>query len=215
MRIYLWIYDNIEKKPQNNIKVIIIKNNSNYYVNNINKKNSSQDRVIKTNYIKDNKKFINIDNKNMNLRKSKRRKIPIPSIKILNNVNNINTNIIHNFQKNNSYRRDRSKNLTDFNLSNIVLNTNNDSKIKFSENNIYQSPLFKYNINKNDFYIIKEKANSQRYNIMNINNALKNQKSLNNSYNNYISKNIKNNNNNNKINFVNNKKNYNKIYYKE
>lgn len=60
MRIYLWIYDNIEKKPQNNIKVIIIKNNSNYYVNNINKKNSSQDRVIKTNYIKGNKKFINL-----------------------------------------------------------------------------------------------------------------------------------------------------------
>ena len=141
MRIYLWIYDNIEKKPQNNIKVIIIKNNSNYYVNNINKKNSSQDRVIKTNYIKDNKKFINIDNTNMNLRKNKRRKIPIPSIKILNSVNNINTNIIHNFQKNNSYRRDRSKNLTDFNLNNIVLNTNNDSEIKFSKNNIYQIPL--------------------------------------------------------------------------
>ena len=201
MRIYLWIYDNIEKKPQNNIKVIIIKNNSNYYVNNINKKNSSQDRVIKTNYIKGNKKFINIDNKNMNQRKSKRRKIPIPSIKILNSVNNINTNIIHNFQKNNSYRRDRSKNLTDFNLNNIVLNTNNDSEIKFSKNNIYQIPLFKYNINKNDFYIIKEKANSQRYNIMNINNALQNKKMLNNSYNNYISKNIKNNNN--KINFVN------------
>ena len=184
------INNNIEKKPQNNIKVIIIKNNSNYYVNNINKKNSSQDRVIKTNYIKDNKKFINIDNTNMNLRKNKRRKIPIPSIKILNSVNNINTNIIHNFQKNNSYRRDRSTNLTDFNLSNIVLNTNNDSKIKFSKNNIYQSPLFKYNINKNDFYIIKEKANSQRYNIMNINNALQNKKMLNNSYNNYISKNI-------------------------
>ena len=103
----------------------------------------------------------------MNLRKSKRRKIPIPSIKILNSVNNINTNIIHNFQKNNSYRRDRSKNLTDFNLNNIVLNTNNDSEIKFSKNNIYQIPLFKYNINKNYFYIIKEKANSQRYNIMN------------------------------------------------
>ena len=142
----------------------------------------------------------------MNLRKSKRRKIPIPSIKILNSVNNINTNIIHNFQKNNSYRRDRSKNLTDFNLNNIVLNTNNDSEIKFSKNNIYRSPLFKYNINKNDFYIIKEKANSQRYNIMNINNALENKKMLNNSYNNYISKNIKNNNN--KNNFVNNKKNY-------
>ena len=77
----------------------------------------------------------------MNLRKSKRRKIPIPSIKILNSVNNINTNIIHNFQKNNSYRRDRSKNLTDFNLNNIVLNTNNDSEIKFSKNNIYQIPL--------------------------------------------------------------------------
>ena len=41
---------------------------------------------------------------------------------------------------------------------------------------------------------------------MNINNALENKKMLNNSYNNYISKNIKNNNN--KINFVNNKKNY-------
>ena len=132
--------------------------------------------------------MIHNDN-NLKVTKYKRKKIPVPNYKIKTDINNNVNNEMNNINKINNYRKNRKKNLTAFNLSNISINQNTELKIKLTDQINYRSPLFKYNFSKNNIFEEKDEAynliNSRKIDINNINNNSVNQMGCINSINNY------------------------------